>query len=100
MTMTDSIVKQHIRDKALALGFHAIGFAPATLGPEARTRLAAFLAVADVAPNRSYAIVVANALAKGAIDKDRWLPDAATAAAARRLPVATEPVNEMPDTSG
>jgi epoxyqueuosine reductase len=33
-----------IRDRALALGFHAIGFAPAELGPEARERLAAFLA--------------------------------------------------------
>ena len=33
-----------IRTKALALGFDAIGFAPAVLGPEARTRLAAFLA--------------------------------------------------------
>ena len=36
--------KALIRDKALALGFHAIGFAPAELGPEARTRLLAFLA--------------------------------------------------------
>ncbi len=33
-----------IRAKALALGFDAVGFAPATLGPEARTRLADFLA--------------------------------------------------------
>ncbi len=33
-----------IRDKALALGFDAIGFAAATLGPEARDRLGAFLA--------------------------------------------------------
>ena len=33
-----------IRAKALALGFHAVGFAPAALGPEARTRLAEFLA--------------------------------------------------------
>ena len=33
-----------IRDRALALGFHAIGFARAELGPEARDRLAAFLA--------------------------------------------------------
>jgi len=32
-----------IRAKALDLGFHAAGFAPASLGPEARTRLAAFL---------------------------------------------------------
>ncbi|HYZ61130.1 MAG TPA: tRNA epoxyqueuosine(34) reductase QueG [Acetobacteraceae bacterium] len=32
-----------IRAKALELGFHAVGFAPAALGPEARTRLAAFL---------------------------------------------------------
>ena len=36
-------VKAAIRDKALALGFHAVGFAPAHLGPEARERLAAFL---------------------------------------------------------
>ena len=33
-----------IRDRALALGFDAVGFGPATLGPEARDRLAAFLA--------------------------------------------------------
>ncbi len=33
-----------IRDHALSLGFDAVGFAPASLGPEARTRLAAFLA--------------------------------------------------------
>ncbi len=33
-----------IRAQALSLGFDAVGFAPATLGPEARTRLAAFLA--------------------------------------------------------
>jgi epoxyqueuosine reductase len=33
-----------IRDKALALGFDAVGFCRAELGPEARARLAAFLA--------------------------------------------------------
>ncbi len=33
-----------IRDRALALGFDAVGFAPAALGPEARARLGAFLA--------------------------------------------------------
>jgi epoxyqueuosine reductase len=33
-----------IVEKALSLGFNAIGFAPATLGPEARARLTAFLA--------------------------------------------------------
>ena len=33
-----------IRSRALALGFDAVGFARAELGPEARTRLAAFLA--------------------------------------------------------
>ncbi len=32
-----------IRDHALALGFNAVGFAPAALGPEVRERLAAFL---------------------------------------------------------
>ena len=43
MTEPDRI-KAAIRDKALALGFHAVGSAPATLGPEVRQRLAAFLA--------------------------------------------------------
>lgn len=33
-----------IRDEALALGFDAVGFAPAHLGPEVRARLDAFLA--------------------------------------------------------
>ena len=33
-----------IRDRALALGFDAIGFCEARLGPEARARLGAFLA--------------------------------------------------------
>lgn len=36
--------KELIRDRALALGFHAVGFGPATLGTEARARLSAFLA--------------------------------------------------------
>ena len=39
-----SAVKAAIRDKALGLGFHAVGFAPATLAPEASERLSAFLA--------------------------------------------------------
>ncbi len=36
--------KADIRARALALGFDAVGFAPASLGPEARERLGAFLA--------------------------------------------------------
>ena len=36
--------KAAIRDRALALGFDAVGFCDATLGPEARARLGAFLA--------------------------------------------------------
>ncbi|RTR20536.1 tRNA epoxyqueuosine(34) reductase QueG [Azospirillum griseum] len=37
-------IRDRIRDKALTMGFDAVGFAPAALGPEARDRLAAFLA--------------------------------------------------------
>ena len=52
-----------IRARALALGFDAVGFAPAELGPEARERLRAFLAagqhgemgwLADRAEQRSH----------------------------------------------
>jgi epoxyqueuosine reductase len=35
--------KDAIRNRALALGFDAVGFAPAALGPEARERLGAFI---------------------------------------------------------
>lgn len=37
-------LKAALRDKALSLGFDAVGFAPARLGDEARDRLAEFLA--------------------------------------------------------
>ncbi len=56
-------LRARIRDKALSLGFDAVGFAPAALGPEARERLAAFLAegrhgtmgwMADRADQRSH----------------------------------------------
>ena len=59
--MTDP--RPPIRDKALSLGFDAIGFATADLAPEARTRLGAFLAagqhgdmgwLADRAEQRSH----------------------------------------------
>src|SRR5882757_10920824 len=36
--------RDQIRDRALALGFDAIGFCEARLGPEARERLSAFIA--------------------------------------------------------
>ena len=39
-----TLLRDRIRDRALALGFDAIGFTEASLGPEARTRLADFLA--------------------------------------------------------
>jgi epoxyqueuosine reductase len=41
---TQTSARDLIRDRALALGFDAIGFCAARLGPEARERLAAFLA--------------------------------------------------------
>ena len=41
--MPDPGAKDAIRAEALRLGFHAVGFARAELGPEARERLAAFL---------------------------------------------------------
>ncbi len=44
MTDPAALLRDRIRDKALALGFDAVGFAEASLGPEARTRLADFLA--------------------------------------------------------
>lgn len=41
---TDAASREAIRDRALALGFDAVGFAPAALGDAVRERLAAFLA--------------------------------------------------------
>jgi epoxyqueuosine reductase len=42
--VAEADARKSIRARALALGFDAVGFAPAALGPEARARLAAFLA--------------------------------------------------------
>ena len=42
--MSPEDVRAAIRSQALALGFDAVGFAPAALGPEVRGRLAAFIA--------------------------------------------------------
>jgi epoxyqueuosine reductase len=44
MMRSAAAVKVAIRDKAMTLGFDAVGFAPAHLGPEAAERLAAFIA--------------------------------------------------------
>ncbi len=44
MTASTPDAKAAIRARALALGFDAVGFAPAALAPEARARLGAFLA--------------------------------------------------------
>lgn len=47
-----------------------------------QVRLAAFLAVSRMPASPAVAESVASALRRGAVDDDRWLPDAATAAAA------------------
>ena len=44
MAAADPRPETEIKARALALGFHAIGFAPAALAPEARDNLQAFLA--------------------------------------------------------
>ena len=44
VAVTPAALSARIRDKALALGFDAVGFTEARLGPEARSRLAEFLA--------------------------------------------------------
>ena len=46
-------------------------------------RLAALLALADAPPSSEAATAIVAALADGKVEGDRWLPDAATAAAAR-----------------
>ncbi len=43
-TADPAALRARIRDRALGLGFDAVGFAPAALGPEAREKLGAFLA--------------------------------------------------------
>jgi epoxyqueuosine reductase len=44
MALDPAGIRQQIRDKALSLGFDAVGFARAELGAEAKDRLAAFVA--------------------------------------------------------
>jgi putative membrane-bound dehydrogenase-like protein len=52
------------------------------LDPDPQVRLAALLALSESARSKQAAAVVANALERGAFDKDQWLTDAAVIAAA------------------
>jgi uncharacterized protein len=52
------------------------------LDPDPQVRLAALLALADTPASTEVARVLVDALDRGKVDGDRWLPDAATAAAA------------------
>ncbi len=52
------------------------------LDADSQVRLAAFLALAEMPASDDAAKAIAQALEKGAIERDRWLPDAALAAAA------------------
>lgn len=51
--------------------------------PDAQVRLAAFLALAEMPPTKEAAAAIAAAVASEANHGDRWIPDAATSAAAR-----------------
>jgi putative membrane-bound dehydrogenase-like protein len=51
--------------------------------PDAQVRLAALLALADQPPSDEVAVALVDALRAGAVGDERWLADAATAAAAR-----------------
>ncbi len=51
--------------------------------PDSQVRLASFLALADADRDEARAEGVARAVLGGAIDGDRWLPDAASAAGAK-----------------
>ena len=53
---------------------------------EKLVRLAALLALADAGSDDSKAVAVASAVFGGSVDKDRWLSDAAAAAAAKDAP--------------
>ena len=50
--------------------------------PDPQVRLAALLALADAPESAPAAAVLVKALVEGKVDGDRWLPDAATSAAA------------------
>jgi putative membrane-bound dehydrogenase-like protein len=57
------------------------------LDPDAQVRLSALLAVSEMPRSAGAAQAVAEALDRGAVEKDRWLPDAAvSAASAHDLP--------------
>ncbi len=60
----------------------AIKAAGLVADPDPQVRLAALLALADAPESASAAEAILTALVEGKVDSDRWLPEAATAAAA------------------
>ncbi len=63
----------------------AILSAKSLLDDEAQVRLAAFLALAELPPHEAAGAAISRALAEPMNAEDRWIPDAATAAAARHV---------------
>ena len=61
----------------------AILAANSLLDSDAQTRLAAFLALAEMPPDRKAAEAILAAFAANRVARDKWIVDAATAAAAR-----------------
>jgi putative membrane-bound dehydrogenase-like protein len=61
---------------------NAAAVAALVADPDPQVRLAAFLALADSKESSSAAQAIVDALVSGKVDGDRWLPDAATSAAA------------------
>src|SRR5262249_55727876 len=71
------VLRPDARAAAAVLGAHLLA------DPDGRVRLAALLALADQPPSAEAAAALAEALRSGLVRGDRWLADAATAAAAR-----------------
>jgi hypothetical protein len=67
--------------------------------PDAQVRLAAFLALADMPPSETAATGLLDALAQADNVTDRWIPDAATAAAANQDRFFLEKVGAMKNVS-
>ncbi|HUN49182.1 MAG TPA: tRNA epoxyqueuosine(34) reductase QueG [Stellaceae bacterium] len=91
--MTAADIRSAIREKALALGFDAVGIAPATLGGEARRNLAAYL---DAGYHGDMGWLAARAEERGE-PRDLWPEARSVVVVAMNYAPAEDPLASLAD---
>ncbi|MCA9184293.1 MAG: ThuA domain-containing protein [Pirellulaceae bacterium] len=111
-TAANAVLRQALRHPSAGVRRNAVMVLPATTGSvdellaanvmqdqDAQVRLAAMLALSDLPPHAEAGPAIVAAMARAENRDDRWIPQAATSAAAMQATSALPALTEIKDTS-